>query len=155
MLYLIFSIAFAFLLGIAVIIIRMKAQKFPVNEKKIILPPFFMATGALMYVVPYFRLTGMEILESIILGVIFSSVLIWTSKFEVQGSEIYMKRSKAFPIILISLLVIRTVIKIFVSNTIDPGQLAGMFFLLAFSMIVPWRLAMLYRFKKLQKQMIQ
>ncbi|MCI2802530.1 CcdC family protein [Staphylococcus pettenkoferi] len=155
MLYLIFSIAFAFLMGIAVIIIRMKAQKFPVNEKKIILPPFFMATGALMYVVPYFRLTGMEILESIILGVIFSSVLIWTSKFEVQGSEIYMKRSKAFPIILISLLVIRTVIKIFVSNTIDPGQLAGMFFLLAFSMIVPWRLAMLYRFKKLQKQIIQ
>nr|WP_249663614.1 CcdC protein domain-containing protein [Staphylococcus pettenkoferi] len=142
-------------MGIAVIIIRMKAQKFPVNEKKIILPPFFMATGALMYVVPYFRLTGMEILESIILGVIFSSVLIWTSKFEVQGSEIYMKRSKAFPIILISLLVIRTVIKIFVSNTIDPGQLAGMFFLLAFSMIVPWRLAMLYRFKKLQKQIIQ
>lgn len=142
-------------MGIAVIIIRMKAQKFPVNEKKIILPPFFMATGALMYVVPYFRLTGMEILESIILGVIFSSVLIWTSKFEVQGSEIYMKRSKAFPIILISLLVIRTVIKIFVSNTIDPGQLAGMFFLLAFSMIVPWRLAMLYRFKKLQKQLIQ
>ncbi len=142
-------------MGIAVIIIRMKAQKFPVNEKKIILPPFFMATGALMYVVPYFRLTGMEILESIILGVIFSSVLIWTSKFEVQGSEIYMKRSKAFPIILISLLVIRTVIKIFVSNTIDPGQLAGMFFLLAFSMIVPWRLAMLYRFKKLQKQMIR
>ena len=142
-------------MGIAVIIIRMKAQKFPVNEKKIILPPFFMATGALMYVVPYFRLTGMEILESIILGVIFSSVLIWTSKFEVQGSEIYMKRSKAFPIILISLLVIRTVIKIFVSNTIDPGQLAGMFFLLAFSMIVPWRLAMLYRVKKLQKQMIQ
>ena len=110
MLYLIFSIAFAFLMGIAVIIIRMKAQKFPVNEKKIILPPFFMATGALMYVVPYFRLTGMEILESIILGVIFSSVLIWTSKFEVQGSEIYMKRSKAFPIILISLIVIRTVI---------------------------------------------
>lgn len=142
-------------MGIAVIIIRMKAQKFPINEKKIILPPFFMATGALMYVVPYFRLTGMEILESIILGVIFSSVLIWTSKFEVQGSEIYMKRSKAFPIILISLLVIRTVIKIFVSNTIDPGQLAGMFFLLAFSMIVPWRLAMLYRFKKLQKQMIR
>ncbi|MDU0995605.1 MAG: DUF1453 family protein, partial [Staphylococcus lugdunensis] len=46
MAYLIFSIVFAFIMGIAVIIIRMKAQKFPVNEKKIILPPFFMATGA-------------------------------------------------------------------------------------------------------------
>ena len=70
-----------------------------------------MATGALMYVVPYFRLTSTEILESLILGVLFSTVLIWTSRFEVKGSEIFMKRSKAFPIILISLLVIRTVLK--------------------------------------------
>ena len=39
-----------------------------------------------------------------------------------------MKRSKAFPIILISLLIIRTVIKIFISSEIDPGEIAGMFF---------------------------
>ena len=54
-----------------------------------------MATGALMYVVPYFRLTGMEMLESLILGVLFSTVLIWTSKFEVKDDNIYMKRSKS------------------------------------------------------------
>ena len=90
MAYLVFSIVFALFMGIVVIVIRMKAQKFPVNEKKIILPPIFMSTGALMYVIPYFRLTGAEILESIILGVIFSSVLIWTSHFEVQGAEVYM-----------------------------------------------------------------
>ena len=132
----------------------MKAQNFPVNEKKIILPPFFMAT-ALMYVIPYFRLTGTEILESIILGVLFSSVLIWTSHFEVHGTEIYMKRSKAFPIILISLLIIRTVIKIFISSKIDPGEIGGMFFLLAFSMIVPWRLAMLYKYKKLKRATVK
>ena len=65
-----------------------------------------------------------------------------------------MKRSKAFPVILISLLLIRTLIKIFISNKIDPGELAGMFFLLAFCMIVPWRLAMLYKFKKVKKQII-
>ena len=147
MAYLIFSIVFAFLMGAVVIVIRMKAQNFPVNEKKIILPPFSW-TGALMYVIPYFRLTGTEILESFVLGVLFSTVLIWTSRFEVKGSEIYMKRSKAFPIILISLLVIRTVIKIFISNEIDPGEIAGMFFLLAFCMIVPWRLAMYYKYKK-------
>lgn len=126
--YLVFSIVFAFLMGAVVIVIRMKAQQFPVNEKKIILPPFFMATGALMYVVPYFRLTGMEMLESLILGVLFSTVLIWTSRFEVKDDNIYMKRSKAFPIILISLLIIRTVIKIFISSEIDPGEIAGMFF---------------------------
>ena len=82
MLYLVFSIVVAFLMGIGVIVVRMKAQQYPVNEKKIILPPFFMATGALMYVVPYFRLTGMEIIECIILGVLFSTILIWTSRFE-------------------------------------------------------------------------
>ena len=43
--YLVFSIVFAFLMGAVVIVIRMKAQQFPVNEKKIILPPFLMATG--------------------------------------------------------------------------------------------------------------
>lgn len=155
MAYLIFSIVVALFMGIVVIFIRMKAQNFPVNEKKIILPPFFMATGALMYVIPYFRLTGMEILESIILGVLFSTVLIWTSHFEIHGTDIYMKRSKAFPIILISLLIIRTVIKIFISSQIDPGEIGGMFFLLAFSMIVPWRLAMLYKYKKLKSKIVK
>ena len=150
MTYLVFSIVFAFLMGAVVIVIRMKAQQFPVNEKKIILPPFFMATGALMYVVPYFRLTGMEMLESLILGVLFSTVLIWTSRFEVKDDNIYMKRSKAFPIILISLLIIRTVIKIFISSEIDPGEIAGMF-LLAFCMIVPWRCAMLYKYKNCKR----
>lgn len=142
-------------MGLGAIFIRMKAQNFPVNEKKIILPPFFMATGALMYVVPYFRLTGLEIVECIILGIAFSTILIWTSKFETQGSEIYMRRSKAFPIILISLLLIRTLLKIFISNKIDPGEIGGMFFLLGFSMIVPWRLAMLYKYKKLKSTLIQ
>ncbi|AMY04861.1 DUF1453 family protein [Staphylococcus condimenti] len=154
MLYLVFSIGIAFIMGAVVIVIRMKAQQFPVNEKKLILPPIFMSTGALMFVVPYFRLSGMEIIEAIILGVLFSTVLIWTSRFEVKGSEIYMKRSKAFPIILISLLVIRTFIKVVVSNQIDPGQLAGMFFLLAFCMILPWRIAMLMKYKKLKKELI-
>lgn len=66
-----------------------------------------------------------------------------------------MKRSKAFPIILISLLLIRTLLKIFISNKIDPGEIGGMFFLLGFSMIVPWRLAMLYKYKKLKSTLIQ
>ena len=33
--YLVFSIVFAFLMGAVVIVIRMKAQQFPVNEKKL------------------------------------------------------------------------------------------------------------------------
>ena len=136
MTYLVLSILIAFVMGAAVIVIRMKAQKYPVNEKKILLPPFFMATGALMYVVPYFRLSNFEILESVVLGVIFSSVLIMTSHFETKGSQIFLKKSKAFPLVLITLLLVRTVLKVFIGSNIDPGELAGMFFLLAFSMLL-------------------
>lgn len=141
-------------MGAIVIVVRMKAQQFPVNEKKIILPPVFMSTGALMYVVPYFRLTHAEIVESIVIGVIFSTVLMMTSHFEVKDNAIYLKKSKAFPVVLVSLLIIRTVLKVFLGNSIDAGELAGMFFLLAFSMLLPWRLAMLWRYKQLKKRML-
>jgi len=145
----------ALFMGTAVIIVRMKAQNYPTNVKKIILPPFFMSTGALMYVVPYFRLTPMEILEAVVVGMFFSIFLIYTSNFVVKDNLIYMKRSKLFPLILITLLIIRTVMKFYLSSTIHPGELAGMFFLLAFSMIVPWRIAMYLKYRKLERTLIK
>ena len=105
-----------------------------------------MATGALMYIIPYFRLTGMEMLESLILGVLFSTVLIWTSRFEVKGSEIYMKRSKAFPVILISLLIIRTVIKILLVTKLILEKLL-VCFLISILYDCALRLAMFYKYK--------
>ncbi|MCH4984648.1 CcdC family protein [Macrococcoides goetzii] len=153
--YFVISMLVALFMGTAVIIVRMKAQNYPTNVKKIILPPFFMSTGALMYVVPYFRLTPMEILEAVVVGMFFSIFLIYTSNFVVKDNLIYMKRSKLFPLILISLLIIRSVMKFYLSSTIHPGELAGMFFLLAFSMIVPWRIAMYIKFKKLERTLIK
>lgn len=143
----------AVFMGILALFVRMKAAKKPTNARKIILPPFFMSSGALMYVVPQFRLTSMEILEAVIVGMIFSILLIKTSKFEIRENEIYLKRSKAFIYILVGLLVVRIGLKTILSATIDYGELSGMFFLLAFSMIVPWRVAMYLDFKKLSKQL--
>ncbi|QNR07865.1 DUF1453 family protein [Macrococcoides canis] len=149
--YFIISMLVALFMGVAVIVVRMKAQNYPTNIKKIILPPFFMSTGALMYIFPYFRLTTMEMIEAVFVGMFFSVFLIFTSNFEVKDNKIYMKRSKLFPLILITLLVIRAVMKFFLSSAIHPGELAGMFFLLAFSMIVPWRIAMYIKYKKIAK----
>jgi len=150
--YVILSMIVAVCMGLIVIVVRMKAQNYPTNVKKIILPPFFMATGALMYIFPYFRLTPMEILEAVSVGMFFSLFLIYTSNFQVKDKQIYMKRSKLFPVILITLLVIRSIMKYFLSSTIHPGELAGMFFLLAFSMIVPWRIAMYMKYRKIEQQ---
>jgi membrane protein CcdC involved in cytochrome C biogenesis len=143
----------AVFMGILALFIRMKAAKKPTNAFKIIMPPVFMSTGALMYVVPQFRLTPMEMGESVIVGMLFSILLIKTSKFEIRNNDIYLKRSKAFMFILAGLLVARLGLKTILSATIDFGELSGMFYLLAFSMIVPWRLAMYLDYKKLYNQL--
>lgn len=140
----------AVFMGTMAIIVRMKAAERPVSVKKIILPPLFMSTGAFMFLHPYFRVTGSEIVEAVIIGMLFSILLIKTSRFETRDQDIYLKRSKAFAFILIGLLVVRLLGKSYLSQTIDVGQLSGMFWILAFGMIVPWRLAMLAQYKKLR-----
>ncbi|BAT48845.1 cyotchrome c defective protein [Bacillus altitudinis] len=133
--------------------IRIKSSAKPATAKKIILPPIFMSTGALMFFVPMFQVTGAEFLEAITVGMFFSIFLIKTSKFEIRGNEIYLKRSKAFVFILIGLLVLRIGMKTILSSSIDYGALSGMFWILAFGMIVPWRVAMYLSFRKMSKQL--
>ncbi|MBS4217642.1 cytochrome c biogenesis protein CcdC [Bacillus sp. FJAT-49711] len=139
----------AIMMSVGVIFVRMKASHKPVSAKKIILPPLFMSTGALMFISPYFRVTTWELFEATVAGLLFSILLIKTSKFEVRDNAVYMKRSKAFAFILIGLLLVRIVAKSILSQQIEVGQLSGMFWILAFGMIVPWRIAMLVQYKKL------
>ncbi|AVM23978.1 CcdC family protein [Bacillus pumilus] len=143
----------AICMAVAVMFIRIKSSAKPATAKKIILPPIFMSTGALMFFVPMFQVTGAEFLEAITVGMFFSIFLIKTSKFEIRGNEIYLKRSKAFVFILIGLLVLRIGMKTILSSSIDYGSLSGMFWILAFGMIVPWRVAMYLSFRKLSKQL--
>ncbi|ATV01333.1 hypothetical protein CS301_09140 [Bacillus velezensis] len=149
----IISSVIAAAMAISVMIVRIKSSDKPASPKKIILPPIFMSTGALMFLFPIFRVTGEEFLEAITLGVIFSIFLIKTSKFEIKNNEIYLKRSKAFVFILIGLLVIRIAMKSILSTTVDYGALSGMFWILAFGMIVPWRIAMFLSYRKTSNEL--
>nr|WP_304220200.1 cytochrome c biogenesis protein CcdC [Fredinandcohnia onubensis] len=137
------------MMAIFVTFLRAKSAQKPASVKKIILPPVFMSTGALMFVNPMFRVTPLEVLEAVVVGMLFSILLIKTSSFEIRENDIYMKRSKAFIYILVGLLVIRIVLKSVLSTSIDFGELSGMFWILAFAMIVPWRIAMYVKYKKL------
>lgn len=148
------STLLALFMGIFIMFMRIKGQKKPVNAKKILIPPVAMSSGALMFIFEQFRITPLEIVEAVIAGLLFSTVLIATSKFEIRDNDIYMKRSKMFFIIIVSLLIIRTVWKSALSNSFNPGELAGMFWTLAFAMLVPWRIAMYIKFKKIQKSHI-
>ena len=51
------------------------------------------------------------------------------------------------------LLIITMIGKVVLSSSIDYGQLSGMFFLLAFGMIVPWRIVMFIQYKRLKNEM--
>lgn len=144
----------AAVMGVFALIVRLRAQKKPVSTKKILIPPIAMSTGALMFLFEPFRVAPLQILEAAVVGLLFSLVLIATSKFEIREEAIYMKQSKAFPFILMGLLILRVILKIIFADTFDIGELGGMFFILAFSMILPWRIGMLVKYKKLQKSHI-
>lgn len=143
----------AVFMATTMIFVRMKAAKKPTNIKKIILPPVFMSTGACMFIFPEFRLTGLEIMEAIIVGALFSILLIKNTKFEIKQNDIFLIPSKSFILILIGLLIVRTVIKAIVGSTISFGETSGMFFLLALAMIVTWRIFMLKKYKKLASEL--
>lgn len=140
-------------MGIMAMTVRAKSAKKPASAKKIIIPPIAMSTGALMFCFEYFRVPWPQVLEAILVGIIFSTVLIATSKFHIVENDIFLKPSKAFFFILAGLLIVRTVAKVYLIGAFHLGELGGMFWILAFSMIVPWRIAMLVRYKKLEKQL--
>ncbi|MGC4375738.1 cytochrome c biogenesis protein CcdC [Fictibacillus sp. Mic-4] len=144
------STIFAAFMAMAIIVVRLKATKKPASLKKIALPPFFMATGFCMFLLPEFHVTWAEVGESFLLGCFFSIFLIATSKFEKRDGQIYLVRSKAFIFILIGLFLVRMAMKIYFGHKISYGETAGMFFLIAFGMILPWRIAMVYSFLKVK-----
>lgn len=133
--------------------VRMKATKKPTSTKKILLPPLFMSTGALMFLFPIFRVAPLQILEAVVAGLFFSIFLIKTTKFEIRDKGIFLRRSRAFLFVLVGLVVIRIVAKFILSSSISIGELGGMFWILAFSMIVPWRIMMYVNFRLLHLEM--
>lgn len=136
----------------AVIKLRMRAAKKPVSAKKIILPPLFMSTGFFMFHFPESVTPVIYDFIAFGIGMILSIPLILTSKFVIVGEEVYLRRSNIFFLILLGLLLIRTAMKIWIGDTFTPMQTAGLFFVLAFGMILPWRVAMLYMYRRTYKK---
>ncbi|WP_201280759.1 CcdC family protein [Paenibacillus lutrae] len=139
-------------LGMALLVlaIRMKASKRPVNAMKILMPPIGMSTGFLMFVAPMTRIPVTWGLLAFAVGaVVFAYPLIRSSGFTKQGDHVYLHRSKAFLFILIILLAIRMLLHGYVEEFISVYQTASVFFILAFGMLLPWRVAMYVQYRKL------
>lgn len=152
MIWIILSTSIAFIMALSMIFYRLKSAKKPASVKKIILPPLFMSTGALMFFIPALQISWLQVLEAFSVGVIFSIFLIKTSRFEVKEQSIYLIPSKAFAFILFALLILRILLKLIISTHISLAETSGMFFILAFGMILSWRISMLIKYKKIEKE---
>jgi membrane protein CcdC involved in cytochrome C biogenesis len=135
-----------------IIFLRLRNTKKPVTVRKIIIPPLGMSSGFLMFLYAPMRFPVQWGFIDFFAGAIFFSIpLILTSKFEQIGNSIYLRRSKAFIVILLTILMVRLLLHGYVEQWVSILQTAAMFFVLAFGMLLPWRIAMYLQYSKLKK----
>lgn len=146
------SIVIPILMAITMLFVRRKVALQPITLKRILLPTIMMSTGLIMFVFPFFYITIKLLIEALVVGLFFAIILIKLSKFKVEHNQIYLLQSKYIMPLLLFFFVIRMFIKIVIGTTITVGQTGGTFFVLAFSMLATWRIAMAIRYLKLRKK---
>jgi membrane protein CcdC involved in cytochrome C biogenesis len=138
---------------LGVIAWRIREGRSAVTVKKIIIPPLGMATGFSMFLVPAFRVPWTWALVAFLIGMVaLAWPLLVTSKLVRDGDAIMMKRSNAFFIVVVALAAIRFFARDYLDTLMSMQQTAGLFFVLAFGMILRWRLRMLSEYRTLTAQ---
>lgn len=135
----------------AVLIWRVREGQSPVRLGKIIAPPLGMSTGFAMFLVPRFQVPLEWAGVAFLLGaLLFAWPLIYTSRLHKdEHGQIWMKRSPIFFLMLLALVALRFGMRSYVEHFLTYWQTGGLAFILAFGMIIHWRIRMLYEFKKL------
>jgi membrane protein CcdC involved in cytochrome C biogenesis len=149
-----FEYGFSILIGGAVVIFwRIRETRSAVTLKKILIPPAGMSTGFSMFAVSAFHIPLTWAFLAFVTGAtLFAWPLVATTKLSRQGAAIMMKRSPAFLVVIFALLAVRFFADGFFSRFLTVPQTAGLFFILAFGMIVAWRGSMFLSYRRLTAQ---
>ena len=132
---------------------RIREGRTAVTVKKIIMPPLGMATGFCMFLAPPFRVPWTWALVAFLIGMVaLAWPLLVTSRLVRTGDAIMMQRSNAFFLVVIALAAIRFFARGYFDRIMSIDQTAGLFFVLAFGMILRWRLRMLSEYRALTGQ---
>jgi membrane protein CcdC involved in cytochrome C biogenesis len=135
---------------VAVTAWRLREVRTAVSLRKIIIPPLGMATGFSMFFVPAFRIPWAWAGAAFVIGAVaLAYPLLLTTRLIRIGDAIMMKRSSAFLVVLFVLAAIRFLARGYFDTILTVQQSAGLFFILAFGMIVRWRAKLLLDFRKL------
>lgn len=135
---------------IGVLVWRIREGRTAVTVRKIIIPPLGMATGFSMFFVPAFRVPFLWAAIAFLVGAILLAwPLLRTSRLVRDGDSIMMQRSNAFFGVVIFLAAIRYMARGYFDSLMTIQQTAALFFVLAFGMILRWRLRMLSEYRTL------
>lgn len=139
--------------AVVIILWRIREGRTAVTLKKIIAPPMGMATGFCMFLVPGFRIPWLWALIAFLIGaIILAYPLLLTSRLRRDGDTIMMKRSSMFLIVIIVLAAVRFFARGYFDKLLTVEQTGALFFILAFGMILRWRVNMLRQYRSLTTQ---
>jgi membrane protein CcdC involved in cytochrome C biogenesis len=139
------------LIGAALIIVwRVRETSRPITVRRIVIPPLGMSTGLMMFAYAPARIPLSWAIAAFALGaLVLSYPLVKSSRLLRRGDLIVLERSKAFLWILLGLVAVRLVARSYVERHVSTLQTGSIFFLLAFGMIVRWRMLMFLRYREL------
>lgn len=129
--------------AIALILWRLKETRRPLSYRSIIIPPLGMSTGSLMFLYEPTRIPLLWGIVAFVSGwLLFSQPLLYTTKLLKQDDDVFLERSRAFLCVIVGLLLVRWGLRSHISHHLSTLQTASIFYLLAFGMLLRWRLNM-------------
>ncbi len=132
---------------------RVREGRTAVTVRKIVIPPLGMATGFSMFFVPAFRVPIIWAAIAFLIGaVLLAWPLLATSRLVRDGDAVMMQRSGAFFAVVVALAAVRYFARGYFDSMMTLEQTGGLFFILAFGMILRWRLKMLQQYRTLTAQ---
>jgi membrane protein CcdC involved in cytochrome C biogenesis len=141
--------------ALAVMVWRVRETRTAVSTKTIVIPPMGMATGLGMFVVPVFRVPWIWAGAAFLSGALLLAYpLLRTSRLVREGQTVTMRRSNAFFVVLILLATIRIAARSYLDTALSVQQTSAVFFLVAFGMIVRWRVQMFIEYRALLDETI-
>ena len=135
---------------LAILAWRVRESRRPVSLRSLIIPPLGMSTGFSMFAMPAFRIPWTWGLAAFVLGaMVFAYPLVSSPQLTIEDGLIMMRRSRWFLVVILGLAAVRLGLREYVSSIISVQQTAGLFFVLAFGMIVRWRTTLLLEYRHL------
>ena len=131
---------------------RVRETRRAITLRAILLPPLAMSSGFSMFLLPPFRLPWLWGLSAFLAGYFLLSYPLLRTSVLVRGpDQITLRASPAFLLVILGLAGLRFALRSYVDDVVPPLATAALFFLLAFGMIVRWRLDMLVQYQSLTR----